>query len=205
MTSTRLSDDEIVAIAVAEGGAWMGPLPTVDEQSADALRSAALRGARNLNLRLAQTVGAGDSSLDLTLVSRSVGQLPTILGYVADEQDLMVPNGISFTVFDSGGDDWLLVVTTPDGINEAQALGSGPVLAFLNGLVTEGLRSLERPGRAVALFAPEGPEAGRAVAATSQRVVGVAYRDAPPDFDDGDDIASFESLIRDWLVKERSA
>jgi hypothetical protein len=49
--SVLLSDDEVAAIAVSDGAAWFGPLPTIDVESANDLSTASTRGMRSLALR----------------------------------------------------------------------------------------------------------------------------------------------------------
>ena len=198
--SVIVADDEVVALAIAAGGAWLGPLPTVDESSRDDLLSAAARGMRSLRVRALTEGGEAFRAVAERLVGRGVNRLPFVYGYMADEADLQRLNGISFTAFNDGVDkDELLVVTTTDGVSQFVEMSAPALRRFVVGLVREVKE--DRRGRALILIAPHDTRAGRRIVVTGARAR-VATYNAELDLAGGDVVEDVDSAVAKLLVEQ---
>lgn len=198
MKTITLTDDEVVAVAVAQGGAWRGPLPTVEDAESGALLAAAARGARSLRVRSGAT---GDRSLESSareLLAPGIDRLPLLLGYVANDKERTVPAGVSFAVLAGHSDGQrLLTVTSPSGISEVTALESGAAADFVTGLADAVCAAAG--ARVVIMVAPRDEESGRILVVAKAGSITSTYIKGAVDTATGDPVADVVGTIRTLL------
>jgi hypothetical protein len=98
-----LTDDEAAAIALNANGAWLTPLPTVDETTEADLAAAILRGRRSLVVReLARPDGTALGKAAQVL--SAVGAGPCAAFMLVDADDKWVPSGLTVYLYGTSPD-----------------------------------------------------------------------------------------------------
>ena len=115
-----LTDDEVVAIALAAGSFWPSFLPTVDIDDSDELARASLRGRRSLLVRQLPE-GEGEPAADVRLVLNLPGRLDGVSVVVADAE-LNRRAEAHTSVHYPNGAAWMLESISPLGVHEFDVL-----------------------------------------------------------------------------------
>lgn len=111
----KLTDDELVAIAVDLSGPWLGGLPTVDLGSEESLAASALRGHRSLLVReLLNADGELEGDLP-ALAGQQVGSRDFIAVYIGDAEHARASWGIASTHYRAV--EWILETVTVLGVH----------------------------------------------------------------------------------------
>jgi hypothetical protein len=98
MELLALTDDEVVALAVALPDPWRVPLPTVNHENRDALAKAAYRGRRSLVVRdLAEPDGTPVGPAAEVVKRLGTGLRAFIL--LADEKGNWLPSGVTVYLY----------------------------------------------------------------------------------------------------------
>lgn len=156
--TVRLTDDEVVALAVDGGGTWPAPLPTINESEADQLIIAVQRGRRSIAARNGVFVGADGSAIPLAevrgMIHEGCGTLPRLIAYLASPETPDTLGGLCLSVFPTEDADARMVVfTTPDGLNEISISSASQVRDLVRALVAD-VRASTQDARVVTLAAP---------------------------------------------------
>lgn len=129
-----ITDDEAVALAIEQRGAWAGVLPTVDVDNVDALGAALLRGRRSLLVRrLIDTDGR--LTADAALVAGAGTRTDrSITIYIGNTSLVRVGWGVAATFWPTA-DGWLAEGVTPEGVHRLSILDTSEVRASLDALI----------------------------------------------------------------------
>jgi hypothetical protein len=119
--SIRVTDDEVVAIAVEGGVVWQAQLPSL-EPRAEVLTAAHLRGVRSLLVRDIAAVADGAVVIHPD-VSETIRQVATAdswaVAYVAsDDSQGTISGNATYHFASDGGSDCIVDVVSPTGIHE---------------------------------------------------------------------------------------
>lgn len=119
MPTQLISDDELVALTAARGGAWPLGLPTVD---GDALASAARRGVRSLTLRgLVQHRPPGWDELS-SAISAALESGVEYVAYRADHDDPRTSVGPVLAIFAAAPGGRAVDVVSAAGVHSIEQL-----------------------------------------------------------------------------------
>lgn len=111
-----ITDDELVALAVAHGSAWPGGLPTVDVESEEQLGAAAFRGNRSLVVRDLGPGDVGRTALD-GLAATLFAASRSIAVYLGSERFERASWAFASMHIPSEA-GWLLTTTSPLGVHK---------------------------------------------------------------------------------------
>lgn len=169
--AVKLTDDEVVALAGRVGGAWMGPLPSVDDGNSVSLMQAFLRGERSFAMRggvVMSSEGVTYSLADLgDMFGDAFGVRPQLLGYVADRTTPTVPAGTSIAVFRRDEASRIVALTRREGITEFALVDSTSARQIIRTMWEAPSAATENTGMlAVVLAAPTGESSGRTLTVT---------------------------------------
>lgn len=101
-----LTDDEIVAVAIAGSTFYAGDLPTVDSESEQALLQASLRGRRSLVAR-GWIDEDGELAADLTVAGGATGARSFINVFLGDKELNRVDWSLATSLY-AGGVGWVI-------------------------------------------------------------------------------------------------
>lgn len=133
----KLTDDELVAIAVDLSGPWFGGLPTVDVDSEESLAAAALRGHRSLLVReLLNADGELEGDLP-ALAGRQVGSRDFITVYIGDAEHARASWGIASTHYRAS--EWILETVTVLGVHSLTVQPTESHRSYFKSLVATAL------------------------------------------------------------------
>jgi hypothetical protein len=146
----QVSDDEVVAIAVAAGIPWDGMLPTVDTGDAASLTAAAARGERSLLLRETSTE-------DFPLVRAAASGSVRLVAYFRDSNGEAAPGSVLYYAFQDGQGRWIQDVVAPLGVHYVGERDLDQVVDAVLGLIDEARTNAipEHPEVALTLALPE--------------------------------------------------
>jgi hypothetical protein len=114
--TVRLTDDEIVALAVKTELPWQGPLPTLDTDSADALSVASLRGLRSLAVR-DLLVGDDQPAKELIPFVAALSGTVAARTYISDNAPIPADGGTVSSFFVTASDTVVIVATQAPGVH----------------------------------------------------------------------------------------
>lgn len=135
-----LTDDEAAAVALATGGAWRPPLPTIDQASEADLAAAILRGRRSLVVRdLARPDGTATG--DAAEVIARLGTGPRATFSLVDRGGSWIPEGLTIHLYGPA----------PDQAEMSQVIAAAGVHYF---------RVAPPPGRGRRPYGPGRPRRG---------------------------------------------
>lgn len=140
----QVSDDEVVAIAVAAGIPWEGMLPTVDSGDAASLTAAAARGQRSLLLRESSTE-------DFPLVRAAASGSVRLVAYFRDAHGVAAAGSVLYYAFQDGQGRWIQDVVAPLGVHYVGERELDQVLDAVSGLIDEARTNAIPEHREVAL------------------------------------------------------
>lgn len=178
----RLSDDELVALAVRAGGEWKAFLPTIDTSDLDALMRAQLRGERSLALRQGRLTASGSQiSIDevVQMIAPAITSAPTVIGYSSPLSDPDVADGPSFAAFRTGDKERLLVATTAGGLSEIEVVAVDRVSLLIEAF-GHAAGADAQAGRAAVILFPSDEGGGNAFVVNAEGTSEAAYSIADP-------------------------
>jgi len=132
-----LTDDEIVAVAIAERTFYAGDLPTVDCDSEQALLQASLRGRRSLIAR-GWIDEEGDLTADLALAERAAGATGFINVFLGDEELSRLYWSLATSLYASDV-GWVIEGVEATGLHRFAPVTEQEVRDALNALVSAAL------------------------------------------------------------------
>jgi hypothetical protein len=146
----QVSDDEVVANAVAAGVPWEGMLPTVETGDAASLTAAAARGQRSLLLRESSTE---DFPLVLAAASGSV----RLVAYFRDPNGEAAPGSVLYYAFQDSQGRWIQDVVAPLGVHYFGERNLEQVVDAVSGLIDEARTNAipEHPDVALSVALPQ--------------------------------------------------
>ena len=118
MTTTLLTDDEMVALSVGRGQPWPIALPTVPMGSQTGLRASANRGLRSLAVRdLVDACAAGQPGVGVAIddLLRAT-RLSAVTASPAARPDVVVGGGLVFAA-PLGAAEWVCDTFTANGVH----------------------------------------------------------------------------------------
>lgn len=128
----RLTDDEVVAIAIARETPWPTELPTVDTHDKVDLEDALFRGNRSLAVRGFPGLVDGPLSEDLSTAIFEAEALVTV--YLGDSDFQRATWGIATNHYISST-AWALETTSPEGAHKLSIESPEDHLAYLTGIL----------------------------------------------------------------------